>query len=399
MKKIIKSAVLSSVVGSSLLAGITATKVDFSFDHLTADSSVWHKAETSEVTLYPQTTVKMNDKKANELNANNVGKKAKVTVLYNGEEVAFLLRWKDETLNVQQGYRTDSYGDGFAVQLPTNYSNPTELPYIGMGSEGREVVVHLQKAAPNTFEPNGHGNVELQVGRKNTIHFNENLKAFDNAVAKAGKVDYQRSFVSAGFRSMTEIKDGSSNFDMNMLYAMKPNCWKGILVRPVKDDYINLDGGAFPVAFAVWDGSKNNRDGMKLLSGWTSVDLPASGNEDLVKELNTPVAGDVANGKAQYEMNCAACHLTKDIQMSVPFMAPDLTNIGGYASAGYIRESIVNPNAVVVPGYNRNAHRNTPWYNLDENGKRVSTMPDFSWMDEKSLNDLVAFLQTLKEEK
>jgi complex iron-sulfur molybdoenzyme family reductase subunit gamma len=78
-------------------------------------------------------------------------------------------------------------------------------------------------------------------------------------------------------------------------------------------------------------------------------------------------------------------------------MAPELTNIGGYSTVAYLRESILKPSAVVVPGFNRNAHPNFPWYNL-ENGKRVSAMPDFSWMDEKSVNDMVAYFMTLKAE-
>jgi complex iron-sulfur molybdoenzyme family reductase subunit gamma len=400
MKKILLSGVVAGLTASSLWsANIVATKVHHSLENISEVSPLWKEADTAEVGLYPQTTVKMFDKKANEMNAENGSKMAKVQALYNDSEIAFLVRWRDNTLSIQKGYRSDSYGDGFAVQFAKDFSNPETLPYIGMGSEGREVLVHLQKAAPNTFEPNGHGNVALQVGRKNTNAFNEELAQFDADVKKAGVVDYERTFVSAGFRSMTEIKDGSVNSDMNMVYNIKRNCWKGTLNRPLKDEYVNLDAPAIPVAFAVWDGGKNNRDGLKLLSGWNSVTLAGKdGGDALVSALNDAPEGDVVNGKAQYEMNCAACHLTKDIQMTMPNMAPELSNIGGYASAGYIRESIVDPDAVVVPGYNRNAHPNTPWYNVVD-GKRTSTMPSFSWLDEKSLTDIVAYVKTLKAEE
>lgn len=304
------------------------------------------------------------------------------------------MKWKDKTLSIQKGYHSDSFGDGFAVQFAKDFSNPEQLPYIGMGSSGREVVVHLQKAAPNTYEPNGHGDVSLQVNRKNTNHFHEELAKFDEDVKKAGVVDYERTFVSAGFRSMTEIKDNSVHSNMNMLYNINKGCWKGTLSRELQDEYLNLDAPAFPIAFAVWDGDKHNRDGLKLLSSWNSVQLDGKeGGEKLVSALNDEVEGDVKNGKAQFDMNCAACH-------TVPYMAPNLDNIGGYATTGYLKESITNPSAVVVPGYNRNAHKNTPWYNVVD-GKRVSTMPSFSWLDKKSLTDIVAYLKTLKakEEK
>jgi cytochrome c2 len=397
MKKLLLSGAVAGLLASSLWsANIEAKKTEHSLTDISVMSPLWKDAKVVEVNLYPQTTVKMNDKKANELNADNGSKIAKVQALYNEKEIAFLIRWKDETLSIQKGYRSDAYGDGFAVQFAKDFSNPEKLPYIGMGSEGREVFVHLQKATPNTFEPNGKGNVELQVGRKNTPYFEEELKKFDEAVKAEGVVDYERNFVAGGFRSMTQVREGVES-NMDMIYNMKRDCWKGSLSRKLKDEYLDLNAPAIPVAFAVWDGGKNNRDGLKLLSGWNSVTLSAGG-EKLVSALNDEVAGDVANGKAQFEANCAACHLTKDIQMSVPFMAPDLSNIGGYASTGYLKESIVDPSAVVVPGYNRNAHKNTPWYNVDENGNRVSTMPSFSWMDEKSQTDLIAYLKTLKAE-
>ena len=31
-------------------------------------------------------------------------------------------------------------------------------------------------------------------------------------------------------------------------------------------------------------------------------------------------------------------------------------------------------------------------------GERVSAMPSYDWMDEKSVSDIVAFLETLKED-
>lgn len=78
-------------------------------------------------------------------------------------------------------------------------------------------------------------------------------------------------------------------------------------------------------------------------------------------------------------------------------MAPSLVNVGGYSTAAYLRESILKPSAVVVPGYNRNAHKNTPWYTI-EKGKRVSTMTDYSFLDKATVEDIVAYLKTLKAE-
>ena len=58
----------------------------------------------------------------------------------------------------------------------------------------------------------------------------------------------------------------------------------------------------------------------------------------------------------------------------------------------------MEPSAVVVAGYNVNAHKNFSWYTSDDKGMRTSTMPPFAHLDEQSVNDLVAFMKTLKVE-
>jgi len=76
-------------------------------------------------------------------------------------------------------------------------------------------------------------------------------------------------------------------------------------------------------------------------------------------------------------------------------MAPNLSEVGGQNTAGYIKESLLDPSAVIVPGYNRNAHPDYKWYELVD-GKRVSTMPAFDQLSEEQLNDLIAYFKTLK---
>jgi len=396
MNKLTTALLATSLVASAALAegAVLAQKTDRDVTKLTPTSSAWEYVKATTIHLYPQTTVMMNDKKANEINKNAKAKEARVKAIYDGKNIAFLLEWPDGTKSVQQGYRSDVYGDGFAVQLPVNYKDPKKLPYIGMGSEGRPVIIHLQKAVQPIYEPNGNGNVGDQQNVLSKNKFGKDIEAYNEKVSKLAVKDYQRSFISEGFRSMTEIKDGSEKFSADMSYGN--NSWKGTVIRPLKDAYLNLKG-SFPVAFAAWDGSKLNRDGLKLLSSWIPVKLVGqSGGNKLVSELTAPVKGDAKNGKNLVMQNgCIGCHYIPG--MSAPgYMAPGLANIGGYATAAYLRESIVDPNAVVVPGYNRNAHPNTPWYN-EVDGKRQSTMPPYP-LDNKSLDDIVAYLKTLKSE-
>jgi complex iron-sulfur molybdoenzyme family reductase subunit gamma len=400
MKKITSTLIAATALASTMMAAsVTAVKVNADISKISYSDDVWKSAKFSEVTLYPQTTIKLNDKNANELNAENSAKVAKVAAIYNKSSVAFMVAWPDGTANVQTGYKTTSFGDGFAIQIPSNSSDVTKLPYIGMGSEGRPVAVYLQKAVNNFYEPNGNGNVYYQLNRNQTELFDKDLSTFDAKVKGIGNNDYERAFVSEGFRSMTEIKDaGKYNSYSRLNYNNEGvKGWMGTLSRPIKDDNADLSSGVFPIAVATWDGAKMGRDGIKYLSSWVAVSFEGKDASALEAVTDEKVVGDAAAGKEAVSMNgCIGCH---KVEATDPdnFMGPALTNIGGYATASYIRESLMNPSAVVVPGYNRNAHSNYMWYTL-EDGKRVSAMTDYSWLDADSVKNIVSYLQTLKAE-
>lgn len=397
MKKLTKSLIALVFLSSSLLAGINAMRVPGNVAGIGVKSKAWLSVNYSEVILYPQTTIKMNDKEANKLNEKNLAKRVKVKALSDGKNISILVKWKDDTKNIQEGYSTTRYADGFALQFPVEYKDPSKLPYIGMGSEGRAVVVHLKKATGLVYEPNGNGDVYHQVNKYNQNAFEDDLKKYEEDVKAKGSDNYQRVFISEGFRSMTQVKDGSVKGTIQMSY--KDGYWVGTLSRPLKSEYLNLDSGAFPIAIAIWDGDKKNRDGLKLLSSWIGVKLVGkSGGDTLLKSLEDEPKADVKNGEKLAMENCSACHRYKDVAMAPEYMAPNLSNIGGYSTTEYLKESILNPSAVVVPGYNRNAHKNFAWYNVDDNGVRTSTMPPYDWMDKKSVDDIVAFLKSLKEE-
>lgn len=395
MKKLTGLLAVAGLFSSVAMAqSITAVTVSEDVAFVAQNAKVWEKAVFSDITLYPQTTLKMNDKQANEQNSKNKALVAKVGALYDGKNVAFKVIWADKTKDVQNAKDSDSFADGFAVQFANKVANVQELPYVGMGSEGRDVTVFLQKAVDGIYEPNGNGDVSLQVNARNTNHFEQSLAEFKAKVDAQAKTDYQKAFVSEGVRSMTEIKDGSVSFNTDMLHANGK--WSGTLAKSLNDNYTNMQNQpSVPVVFAVWDGGKDNRDGLKMISSWVAVNL-SKGETELSKATDMVVKGDVAKGKQIAVDNCAACHHFADQAVAPAFMAPNLSNIGGYATAGYLMESINNPSAVVVPGYNRNSHQSYAWYNVDEKGVRTSTMPSYDWLSPEDKTNLVAYLQTLK---
>lgn len=385
---------------------ISVLKVNEDISKIEVNASQWKKAQETQLTLYPQTTIKLNDKKANTANANNGAKIAFVQALSDGKNIAFKLRWQDDTQSLQSGnpLKNTEFADGFALQFATKYDDFTKLPYIGMGSKDRPVVVYLQKAVQKFFEPNGNGDVEKQVNRGNTLAFNSEINSelnqFDKNVEQLAVHDYQKAFVAQGFRSMTEIKDNSTMFNAQMSYQnnwFSPNEWEGVLIRNLNDEYLTLTNKPFPVSFALWDGEKMGRDGIKNLSTWILAQFEESSSVPLFNQ-ELPTA-NIQNGEMLTKTNCASCHnYSTSNEAGSTFMAPNLSNIGGYATTEYLFESIKDSNAVVVPGYNVNSHPNFAWYDTSSNVGRTSTMPSFDYLTQEEMNDIVAYLKTLKAE-
>ncbi len=393
--------IVSAAAGNPSITAVNVTeRVEVS--KIALDDSIWQDIKAVDIALYPQRTIRLNDKKANALNADNRGKLIKVAAIYNSNGIAFRIQWKDDTRNVQSGMQSDLYPDGFAVQLATKFDEPQKLPYIGMGSEGRPVLVYLHKAvkAYNTSKEERERAPDANEAKRNTL--DENLTRLDANAGKSDVFDYKKVFISEGFGSMTEIRDSNHTFETDMTYTA--GGWTAVFGRGLKGEYADLSrAGAFPVAFALWDGAKMGRADIKHLSSWIAVKpKERKGGEALVAELTAAPKGDAVVGEVLVASYCSSCHTLGDKKAVAPYLAPDMSMIGGYSTVAYLRESIVEPSAVVVPGYNRNAHKNYPWYGVDENGTRVSVMPQI-WdgstegnRTDDDIDDAVAYLWTLK---
>jgi complex iron-sulfur molybdoenzyme family reductase subunit gamma len=385
MNKTVKLLTLTAMASISLAAAdfITAAKAD------KLDAS---KVKLESVMLYPQTTIGNNDKEATAKMKGLKALEAKAGAAFNDKEMVVVIKWKDATDSKQSQKSTKAFGDSVAIQFPTACLEADKLPYIGMGSEGRQVSVLLQKNTEGVYPANENTDVTMQQARQNLNLFGEELKKKE-ASQKALATKYNKVFVAEGFRSMTEVKD-AKGYEMSMSY--KSGEWTAVFKKPLNDDY-SKSCDVTPMAIAIWDGAKDGRNGNKWLSSWTPVkmkDTPKA-KADIAK-ITEKSKGNVANGKKLASENCAACHTMGDIKAPMAYMAPELSNVGGYATAAYLKESIVAPSAAVVPGYNKNAHPSGTWYSVDDKGARTSTMPAFDYLKPTEIDDIVAFLQTLK---
>ena len=143
-----------------------------------------------------------------------------------------------------------------------------------------------------------------------------------------------------------------------------------------------------------------------------------------------PVAGSPTHGAEIYrdKGKCAVCH---SIHGEGGVSGPDLADIGGRRSAGYLRESIVDPGAAVPEGYllvnlvtksgqtingirvnedsfsiqiRDDSGRSYSFWKTDvaqvDKQRGKSPMPSYKGqLSEDELTDLVAYLASLKEEK
>ena len=361
-------------------ADIVAKKVSMDLSRISYKSHIWNSVEFSNITFYPQTTVRLNDKTANEKLAHTGAKVASIGAIYNQKHIAFMIKWPDESMNILKGYESDIYADGFAVEFVVGDINVSSLPHVAMGSKGRPVIVHLQKAVRDFYEPNGRGNVRYQLDDQNVNLFARELKQFDKKVRKIASNDYEKSFISEGFGSMSEIKDDSSNSYARVAYRHK--MWLGTLSRKLKDEYVNLDRDSIAVAFALFDGEKNHRGANKIITSWLSVKLrEGKGVDELIDTIDIKADGNVSIGrKLALKHGCKECHQLQADDKANP-KAPNLQNIGGYQTASYLKESLVSPSAVIVAGY-----------------AKKTQMKNYSYLSEDELNDLISYLQTLKAE-
>jgi DMSO reductase family type II enzyme heme b subunit len=189
----------------------------------------WDKAVATQFKMFAQTTVPLNDKIANAMINKTEAKEFLARAIYNDTSLLIKLEWADSSQSLFSRKETNSYGDSVAIEIPKEFS--ARLPYVGMGDEQKNVYVYMQRAAE------------------------EGILASE--------------YIAAGFGSLTRLYKTISKMQMN--YDTKTNKWQAIFSLPLA--LRNMRQFVVPVAFAFWDGAKNQRGGNKYLSAWQFIEL------------------------------------------------------------------------------------------------------------------------------
>lgn len=325
---------------------IEAIKVLGNVSDIGPQSRAWLSAPYSNIVLYPlHVGIDENTTKA---------KKARVKAVHDGKNISFLIEWNNTNRNE------------LTVDFALDSSDISRLPYVDMGDENRGLIVYSNKLYEQNIDVTNH---DVNTSHNSTL------------------IQEQKIFIANGFDSIKKIDDSSSI--MNMIY--KNGTFKATLSKKLKETYLDLGTNIFPISFAL-----NNDSRSKIISSWMLVNLNDKNNDTVLNNFDEKTNGNSARGEKLTLENCAGCHRYKNIKLAPSFMSPELSNIGGYSTSEYLIESLIEPSAVVMSGNSNNTYANFDWYTMGTNGKKVSVMPTFNWLDEESINDIVAFMKTLK---
>jgi mono/diheme cytochrome c family protein len=213
---------------------------------------------------------------------------------HDGKKIAFHLSWKDTTKD-SSNVEIQSFSDGAAIQ----FIQGKDIPSFAMGSVENPVTIWNWKAAwqedlaarkdIETAYPNT--SVDWYEAQKNyekgtPIEMAETSMRFHdpkfitgwgagNPLSDPERKSAGETASAAGIGSLTTKKVPDNR--VNIKGVWKNDQWSAVFVRELKaidrNDIGFSTGGSVSVAFAVWDGSKRDRNGQKMVSIWNEVTL------------------------------------------------------------------------------------------------------------------------------
>ncbi|WP_303906646.1 ethylbenzene dehydrogenase-related protein [Thiohalomonas denitrificans] len=259
---------------------------------------------------------------------------ARLWAQMDGGQLLLRIDWPDTSEDRYSTAHTERFADALAVQFVAD--DGERLPYIGMGEPERPVHLWFWRAGRETEALTAHGFGTLEPDIANP----------------APEAVVQRT------------AEG----------------WSLLLSGPLP-----VQANPLAVSLAVGDGAEAGRDGRKRLSSWHLLRLPARPVDQARLATLAGAAGsdgDIERGRRLVqERGCTACHRLPGSPSGD--QGPDLTLAGGMHWPGYLRRSIAEPNAFIVPDDR---------YRTPEAG---SLMPALN-LPESEVEDITAYLSSLR---
>ena len=255
-------------------APIVAASVDGDLPVTDPKSDLWKQAQPSLVPLVPQQIAQPFLEEAGVAEMD-------VRALHNGTDLALLLAWNDDKVDDLDGIHR--YHDAVAVQLPTR--NAAAPPALTMGAPGSPVHV-LQWRATWQRDIDSGGKTGVDQIYPEVVHdvmpddvLPPRTAAYYWVGRKAGNPLSQKlrttpveEIVAEGFGSVTHLpKQTARGHGLN-----SGGRWQVVVAVPTARTGVGeplAPGSSWPVAFAVWLGSENNRGARKQIANWQTLTL------------------------------------------------------------------------------------------------------------------------------
>ncbi|MBI4547918.1 MAG: c-type cytochrome [Ignavibacteriae bacterium] len=213
------------------------------------------------------------------------------------KSIAFRLEWEDPTKDDNALYNA-KFGDAAAVQFPLD---PTTDPFFGMGDtnfvvniwhwkswweKDRVEYAGVTSAFPDMavdgypFDVTGSSIAEYFVSRDSAKNISMTWNAgwgSGNLLSAQVRTSSVEDLNAKGFGTLTSQAANAQNVKGKGIW--KDGKWSVVLYRSLdskeKDDVVLKSSTTIPVAFAVWDGSLNDRNGQKMVTNWYRLNIVA----------------------------------------------------------------------------------------------------------------------------
>lgn len=176
-----------------------------------------------------------------------------VKSLHTKSEIAFLLRWKDETKNATWDVSA-KFTDACALQFPLKLTNG-RIPSPFMGEKDNPVNIWRWMAVAETKDKSRFPEAYSDFYRQDAI---ETMVSFPKETAE--------NLIASGFGTVAR----EPQQDIEASGKWEKSYWGVVLKRKLSSSAgaSFKENSSMPVSFAVWDGSRNERDGMKSVGFW-----------------------------------------------------------------------------------------------------------------------------------
>jgi hypothetical protein len=201
-----------------------------------------------------------------------------VRALHDSREVALLLEWDDDQIDDLDGIRR--YHDAVAIQLPVRAGPP---PPLTMGAPGNPVHIFQWRATWERDVDTGgktgvddiypavvHDVMPDDVLPPETAALYWVGRKAGNPLSQAARTTSIEQVVAEGFGSVTHLPGLEARGHSDH----RDGRWRVIVAMPADRKEVGeplAAGTSWPVAFAVWLGSEDNRGGRKQIADWQTL--------------------------------------------------------------------------------------------------------------------------------